>query len=142
MRVAVLFSTITFILGAWLSTADADVIIAGQTIVENTTWSPSSGPYVVLGSVTVAPGVTLTVQPGTTVLFNDLVGLYVHGSLNASGATFSRSGSDRHWLGIYLAPTAGSSVLNNCIINYAGADNYGQGLALQPHNSVWARTAL
>ncbi|NVN91901.1 MAG: right-handed parallel beta-helix repeat-containing protein, partial [Desulfuromonadales bacterium] len=120
-------------------------------------------PYVVTGHTTVDAGQTLTIDPGTTVKFGSLVGLYVNGILSANstsgrisftslkddtvgGDTNNDGGGSApgrgNWLGIYLAPTAGSSVLNNCDINYSGSDNYSQGLALQPHNSVWARTAL
>jgi len=39
----------------------------GGTISNDTTWAAASGPYSIASNLTVASGVTLTIQPGTTV---------------------------------------------------------------------------
>lgn len=42
-------------------------------------------PYRILDSLVVAPGVTLTVDPGTTIYFHDKAQLRVHGTLRSEG---------------------------------------------------------
>lgn len=42
-------------------------------------------PYVVFDSLVVAPNATLTIEPGTQVLFHDKASLRVHGTLKANG---------------------------------------------------------
>src|SRR5262245_11727192 len=51
-------------------------IARGQTNVSggiyvNTTWTKSNSPYIVVDTVVVFPGVTLTIEPGVTVKFAD-----------------------------------------------------------------------
>jgi hypothetical protein len=54
------------------------------TITQDTTWTQANSPYIFIGSVTVNSGVTLTIEPGTTV---DLASysLMIGGTLNAAG---------------------------------------------------------
>jgi RHS repeat-associated protein len=65
--------------------------ISGQTYTTNQEWTTSGSPYVVDGTVTVASGVTLTVDPGVIVKFNGTaVGLTINGTLSAIGTSGSR----------------------------------------------------
>src|SRR3989454_5152995 len=64
--------------------ASATTYVSGRITVD-TTWGVADTTYVVLKHVTVAPGVTLTILPKTTVRFEPLVGLFVEGSLVADG---------------------------------------------------------
>jgi hypothetical protein len=56
----------------------------GQTISSNTTWD-NTLPYVILDYVDVAPGVILSIQPGTRIYAHANAPLIVEGSLNAIG---------------------------------------------------------
>jgi len=62
--------------------------VSGQ-ITTSTTWTTANSPYVVTATVTVNPGVTLTIQSGVEVRFANGTSLYVRGTLNASGVTFT-----------------------------------------------------
>jgi parallel beta-helix repeat protein len=65
--------------------ARAATHINTTTYTENTTWTTSGSPYVLDGDVTVASGVTLTVDPGVVVKFNGQVRqLTVNGTLTAT----------------------------------------------------------
>ncbi len=54
------------------------------TITQDTTWTHANSPYILTGSVTVNPGVTLTIEPGTTVDLSSY-SLMIGGTLNAVG---------------------------------------------------------
>ena len=62
----------------------SSVYVSG-TIEEDTTWTKDNSPYVIDGNLTVAPGVTLTIETGVIVKFDDGIGLTVNGILIAQG---------------------------------------------------------
>jgi len=66
-------------------TAAAVTYVSG-TITTDTVWGlPADDTYVLTADVTVDVGVTLTILPGTRVLFDPLVTLFVEGALYADG---------------------------------------------------------
>lgn len=93
------------------------------TIVQSTTWS---GKIIVISNVTVNNGVTLTINPGTHVIFKNGTSLRVFGTLSAEGTsdepivfTSANSFPNRgDWDGIYLYDD--SCILKYCDIEYAG----------------------
>ena len=91
--------------------------------LDSRTWSAANGPFVIEATVTVLAGSTLTIESGTQVWGAELGALHIYGTLNANQVQFSTYGSQGFWRGIYLAPAAGASVINNCQI----ADSAGLG---------------
>lgn len=91
--------------------ASADTPVAGEHIDSNTTWLLAESPYIIDGDIYVDSNVTLTVESGVEVLFNGSYGLFVDGSLLASGTlekplVFSKnnphSPSVNYWKGIRI----------------------------------------
>lgn len=72
---------------AWAATSVAGVIST------DTVWTVANGPYNVVSDVTVANGVTLTIEPGVSVYFSPGTALIVRGALAANGT----SGSSIHF---------------------------------------------
>src|SRR6185369_16809986 len=66
-------------------------IINAQTYVHggiyaNTTWTKANSPYIVTDTIVVFPGVTLTIEPGVTVKFENKKFIEIRqGTLNAAG---------------------------------------------------------
>jgi hypothetical protein len=73
----------------------APVVFVGGTVSAETTWSAGT-EYVVTNNLTVAAGVTLTIQPGTTVSFDQGFGMTINGRLLAEGTSTGRIRFARH----------------------------------------------
>ncbi len=58
------------------------------TLTEDMILDAASGPYIVIGDVVIPAGITLTIQTGTTLLFNSGTGITVNGTLVAEGTEF------------------------------------------------------
>lgn len=71
----------------WREAAETTV---DGTLAANTRWAATSGPFRVNGQVVVPAGVTLTIEPGTTVHFAAGAGLLVRGRLLAEGTAQRR----------------------------------------------------
>jgi len=103
--------------------ASAQTNITGS-ISTNTTFTTANSPYVIVNSIEVSPGITLTVQPGVTVKFNAGTYLHVRGTLNANGASFTGNAgvTKGFWDGIYVSYEnyeTGNVNLNKCTVEYA-----------------------
>jgi hypothetical protein len=85
---------------------DGTTTTVSGNIAAGTTWTAAAGPYVVSANVTVPAGVTLTVEPGTTIYFAQGTSLTVNGRLLAEGTSsrrihFTRApGTTSTWGGI------------------------------------------
>lgn len=132
---------------AWASST-----IDGTTITQDTTWTPSGGPYGIANTVTVASGVTLTIQPGTVVKFLANASLLVRGNLVARGTpgnkivftTYSDpvyggngpTPAPGYWKEIKIFNNGGTSsgVFENCLIRYGGDLSAYEGATLSVKN--------
>jgi hypothetical protein len=122
--------------------ANADTHVSGS-ITTNTTWDSSNGVYIVDADVTVNNGVTLTVNPGTIVKFDNGIalivangGTLVAGSASATTVYFTslkddKVGGDTNGDGSATAPAAGnwddiklnsgaSSTIVSAVVRYGG----------------------
>ena len=95
-------------------------------IAANTTWTLAGSPYVVTSFITVNHGVTLTVQAGVTVKFNDGQYMISNGIINATNAVFTSNNASPTpgiWQYIQVGGTAavdsGQVNMNNCQVLYA-----------------------
>lgn len=122
----------TLILSVAFSFANAQTNVSGG-IFANTTWTLANSPYIVVDTVVVFPGFTLTIEPGVVVKFanNKFVEIR-QGSLIANGTssdsiTFTSNAitpSPGIWNRIWLN-NAVLAEFNYCNIRYAGYGIYG-----------------
>ncbi len=136
--------------GAGLHSADSwsdgikalssDPSVIDADITSDTTWTLANSPYTVISTsssdtyIWVRNGATLTIEPGVEVRFQKNTGLNI-GSSQSSGVLKAQgtpsepivfTGATKtpgFWLGINLA-NAGPSVLENCVVEYAGRTGY------------------
>lgn len=119
-------------------------------IFANTTWTFANSPYIVVDTVVVFPGVTLTIEPGVIVKFDDTKYLEIRqGTLIANGnaadsITFTSNSATPApgiWGGILLRINGTlPSTFNFCSIHYSttGIDGvFGGGNILYIKNSVF-----
>lgn len=102
----------------------------GGNIVSDTTWTTCNSPYVIHDSVTVSPGVTLTLEAGAQVRFDEDAQLFVLGSLLADGqptahVLFTGNNTNSwpgYWPGLVIgdADNAASAWLDYASLSFAG----------------------
>lgn len=90
------------VLCGMFSAVGAQTNVSG-TIAIDSTFSIDQSPYLVTSSITINSGVTLTVDSGVVIEFNDGTGIEVRGTLDAYKATFTsvnETASRGDWNGI------------------------------------------
>jgi Right handed beta helix region/Periplasmic copper-binding protein (NosD) len=114
------------------------------TYSTDTTITKNGGPYVVIGTITVNTGVTLTIEPGTVIKFGPNAGMNVNGTLIAQGTSeniiiFTSYKDDKYggdtnldsrvthpapgdWTGLTFRKGSDGSILKHCNIEYAGSN--------------------
>ncbi|MEY2409869.1 MAG: hypothetical protein QOF48_2539 [Verrucomicrobiota bacterium] len=99
------------------------------TVSSDTTWTAAGGPYYVTASLTIPSGVTLVIEPGTTVYFAAGAGLTVTGTgrLLAEGTATQRirftrlPGAAGTWANLYFNATTVESRIRNADIEFTGS---------------------
>jgi parallel beta-helix repeat protein len=139
IRLTLVFVLIIPLLLASKQTAQAATSVGGP-IITDTTWTLENSPYIVTASVVVSAGVTLTIQPGVTVKFDNGYSLQVNGGLIAQGTALQpiaftsnqASPAPDDWGGILFTGTAipttvdadgnylSGSILKYCSVKYGG----------------------
>ncbi|MDI6788435.1 MAG: right-handed parallel beta-helix repeat-containing protein, partial [Planctomycetota bacterium] len=127
--------------------------VVSGIISENITWTLANSPYIVVGSVLIDSGVTLTIEPGVQVLIASAKSMQVNGTLVARGTTSNKITFTRYstteWNYLMFADSSidaavdgsnnnyiSGSVLEHCIIEYGGGatiDNIGAIMANNAH---------
>ncbi len=108
-----------------------DVQMVHGLIVDHDMTLTDGMPYQVFDSLVVCPGATLTLAPGTRLLFHDNVSLLVHGSLCVNGTTdrpvvlrsdrmdrmfdyLPYDNTPNHWGGVHLYADSHDNVIEYC----------------------------
>ncbi len=126
------------------SKANATNITGG--IFSNTTWTAANSPYIILDSCVIFQGVTLTIDPGVVVEFDDNAFIDQRGTLIANGTvgdsiTFTSS-SATPYPGIYMGLILEYNTTNSyeyCKFSYAGTaiEYHGENNNVPITNSVF-----
>jgi len=114
----------------WAPSARADTYVDGPISV-NTTWAAADSPFIVVDSVTVEAGATLTVEPGVVVRANADRAINVVGQLVAIGnptvtllfTVNATAPPAQRWSGIH-AYGGGRVQIENATIEFAGRGVY------------------
>jgi len=131
--------------------AAADTNVGGP-ISGDTTWTLAGSPYIATVGVLVNEGVTLTIEPGVVVKFNSGTAMQINGTLIADGTedqniTFTRNTPDG-WGHIFFSNSStdatygaswnytGGSILDHCVVEYAGVGTDGAVRMLSAHPFV------
>lgn len=90
----------------------------------NTVWGPQWNPYTVGGELRVPKGTTLTLLPGTIVLFEEGSRIVVNGRLLAEGTPanpvrFTRATDKNYWLGLQFDQTMEDNRIRHAFFEYA-----------------------
>jgi hypothetical protein len=96
---------LAFLLVLSVNSGNAQTNVSG-VISTNSTWSKINSPYKITGNVQVNSGITLTIEPGVQVVFQDNFYLKILGTINSVGTVgdsiIFKSSNSNNWAGILL----------------------------------------
>jgi hypothetical protein len=141
MKTKLFFITMLAIIGV---TVNAQTNVSGG-IYSNTTWTKANSPYIVTDTVVVFPGVTLTIQPGVTVKFDNGNMIEVRGNLMAEGTsadsiTFTSNAASPTpgiYYGIDLSADTLTSKYSYCTFKYATCGIQGYDTLVIKHSNFY-----
>src|SRR6218665_460533 len=139
--------TILVLLSLFCSCLYGQTPVAGGNV--SGIWTSAGSPYNVSGSIMVAAGSTLVIQPGVTLNFTGHYKFLIKGTLVAVGApgnfiTFTAANATTGWYGLRIdapAATQDSTLLKYCriergIANGTGDDKMGGGVFIKSFSKV------
>lgn len=109
---------------------DGDTQSISGTLASDTTLTAAAGPYLVAADLTVPSGVTLTIEPGTSVFFASGTRLTVNGKLVAAGTAtegiwLSRTpDTSDTWDGTYFSNTLEDNVMAYIVQSFSTAASH------------------
>ncbi len=114
--------------GVWYDDGSVDTV--PTTIATDRTLTAAGGPYRITSDVTVPSGVTLTVEPGTTLYFGQGARLIVNGILSAQGTEahhlrMTREPGGSNWGSLDFLNTTEESRLAYVDFSYCGGTSIG-----------------
>ncbi|WP_456410423.1 hypothetical protein [Oceanithermus sp.] len=105
----------------------------GYEFVPEQTWQHLTVPYLILDQISVADGATLTIAPGTTLIFDQDAGLEAYGQASAIRAegtasepiTFTAKQHVKgYWAGLHFNDSnSTNNVLRYVVVEYGGSTN-------------------
>jgi len=109
-----------------------DDFITSGNLTSNTSWR---GCVIITGTITVLPGVTLTIYPDANIIFQNNASLIVQGILNATNCELS--GGLTNWGSIYFYnSTSANSILANVVVENGGGIRCYNGANVTISNSI------
>lgn len=105
--------------------AKPQMIEVGGMLTEDTVWTAVNSPYVLTSTIHIPAGITLTVEPGVTVLGQSFAGIVVEGKIVALGTpaspitfTSATDSAPGEWPGFFFWD--GSGHFENIAIRFGG----------------------
>jgi hypothetical protein len=129
---------------------DGSTTAKGDHVEDSETWTAAAGPYLINQSIIVDPGVTLTIEPGTTIYMPAGFNFTVQGTLIATGTPTQRirftrpPGTTGAWGGLAFVNSPGDNQIAYADIEFAdsGTNNvYVANSALTLDNVTWSATS-
>jgi hypothetical protein len=128
---------------------DGSTVAVSGELTEDMTWTAAAGPYLVSADIVVADGVTLTIEPGTSVYFADNTRMTVRGRLLAEGTperqiSFTQEPGDAGgWEGVYFESTLEDNRMAYLVQDGSDAGSHSIGVStsrLTLRNVSWTGT--
>ncbi|MEJ2705479.1 MAG: hypothetical protein P8Z79_23810, partial [Sedimentisphaerales bacterium] len=111
----------------WLGTVPSG--LAEGSLTEDTVWTTGVGPYRLSGELVIPFGVSLTIMPGVSVLFDPDARMVIRGRLLAEGSEdelirFTRTaGTGGTWGGLQFVGSMEDNRITHAIVEYGQANN-------------------
>ncbi len=106
------------ICGLFFVTLNVNAETVSSTVIDsNTIWTKANSPYTLTGTVTIANGITLTIEPGATINIPSNCILQINGVLFAEGTSSQEitvQGGEIHFTKSSSGSTIKNALLDSC----------------------------